>query len=105
MIFPKKCFGCPPFLGYICWPKVVGALLLLPAPLALLFFRRPCPGYCSLDSEGDEPSEDGNCDIVMIATLTKIFVYVASECLRNVMQPIPFLNVIFNILLHKYFER
>ena len=42
MIFPKKCLGCPPFLGYICWPKVVGALLLLSAPLALLSFRRPC---------------------------------------------------------------
>ena len=41
MIFPKKCLGCPPFLGYICWPKVVGALLLLSAPLALLSFRRP----------------------------------------------------------------
>ena len=26
MIFLKKCLGCPPFLGYICWPKVVGAL-------------------------------------------------------------------------------
>ena len=33
MIFSKKCLGCPPFLGYICWPKVVGALLLLSAPL------------------------------------------------------------------------
>ena len=42
MIFPKKCLGCPPFLGYICWPKVVGTLLLLSAPLALLSFRRPC---------------------------------------------------------------
>ena len=41
MIFPKKCIGCPPFLGYICWPKVVGALLLLSAPFALLSFRRP----------------------------------------------------------------
>ena len=42
MIFSKNCLGCPPFLGYICWPKVVGALLLLSALLALLFFRRPC---------------------------------------------------------------
>ena len=42
MIFPKKCLGYPPFLGYICWPKVVGALLLLLAPLALLSFRCPC---------------------------------------------------------------
>ena len=33
MIFPKKCLGCPPFLGYICWPKVIGALLLPSAPL------------------------------------------------------------------------
>ena len=33
MIFPKKCFGCPPFLGYICWSMVVGAFLLLSAPL------------------------------------------------------------------------
>ena len=33
MIFPKRCLGCPPFLGYICWPKIVGALLLLSAPL------------------------------------------------------------------------
>ena len=41
MIFPKKCLGCPPFLRYICWPKVVGAPLLLSAPLALLSFRRP----------------------------------------------------------------
>ena len=41
MIFPKKCLGCPPFLGYICWPKAIGALLLLSAPLALLSFRRP----------------------------------------------------------------
>ena len=41
MIFPKKCLGCPPFLGYICWPKVVGALLLLSAPFALFSFRRP----------------------------------------------------------------
>ena len=40
MIFPKKCLGCPPFLGYSYWPKVVGALLLLSAPLALLSFRR-----------------------------------------------------------------
>ena len=40
MILTKKCLGCPPFLGYICWPKVVGALLLLLAPLALLSFRR-----------------------------------------------------------------
>ena len=46
MIFPKKCLGCPPFLGYICWPKVVGALLLLSGPLALLSFRRPW-GYHS----------------------------------------------------------
>ena len=36
---PQKCPGFPPFLGYICWPKVVGALLLLSAPLALLSFR------------------------------------------------------------------
>ena len=43
MIFFKKCLGCPTFLGYICWPKVVGALLLLSAPLALLYFRRPWP--------------------------------------------------------------
>ena len=33
MIFPKKCLGCLPILGYICWPKKVGALLLLSAPL------------------------------------------------------------------------
>ena len=55
MIFPKKCTGCPPFLGYICWPKVVGAFLLLSTPLALLSFRRPWPkgrgGYESADSE------------------------------------------------------
>ena len=44
MIFPKKCLGCPPFLGCICWPKVVGALLLLSAPLTLLSFQRP---WCS----------------------------------------------------------
>ena len=37
MIFPKKCLGCPPFLGYICWPKVVGALFLLSAT--------PCPTF------------------------------------------------------------
>ena len=34
MIFPKKCLRCPPFLGYICWPKVVGAFLLLSTPLS-----------------------------------------------------------------------
>ena len=38
MIFPKKCLGLPPFLGYICLPKVVGAHLLLSA---LLSFRSP----------------------------------------------------------------
>ena len=43
MIFPKKCLGCPPFLGYICWPKVVGAFLLLPAPL--LYFLSGVPGF------------------------------------------------------------
>ena len=42
MIFPKKCLGCPPFLGYICWPKVVGALLLLSAPLP--YFLSGVPG-------------------------------------------------------------
>ena len=42
MIFPIKCLGCPPFLGYISWRKVVGSLLLLSAHLALLSFRRPC---------------------------------------------------------------
>ena len=46
MIFPKKCLGYPSFLGYIWWPKVVGALLLLSAPLALLCFRRPWPDLC-----------------------------------------------------------
>ena len=35
MIFPKKCLRCPLFPGYICWPKVVGALLLLSAPYFL----------------------------------------------------------------------
>ena len=33
MRFPKKCHECPLCLGDICWPKVVGALLLLSAPL------------------------------------------------------------------------
>ena len=40
MIFHKKCFGCSQFLGCICWPTVVGALLLLSTPLALQSFRR-----------------------------------------------------------------
>ena len=42
MIFSLKWLGCPPFLGYISWPKVVGSPLLLSAPLALLSFRCPC---------------------------------------------------------------
>ena len=33
VLLPRKCLGYPPFLGYIYWPKVVGALLLLSAPL------------------------------------------------------------------------
>ena len=42
MIFPIKFLGCPLFLGYICWPKVVGALLLLSAPLP--YFLSGIPG-------------------------------------------------------------
>ena len=42
MIFPKKFLGCPPFLGYICWPKVAGVLLLLSAPLP--YFLSGVPG-------------------------------------------------------------
>ena len=40
---PKECLGCPPFLGQIRWPKVVGALLLLLAPLP--YYRSGIPGY------------------------------------------------------------
>ena len=46
MIFPKKCLECPPFLGYICWPKVVGVLLLLSVPLP--YFLSGVP-----DNDGD----------------------------------------------------
>ena len=42
MKFPRKCIRCPPFLGYICWPKIVGALLLLLAPLP--YFLSGVPG-------------------------------------------------------------
>ena len=53
MIFAKQLLGCPPFLGYVCWPKVVGALLLLSAPLALLSFWRPwlCSSYDEMKLE------------------------------------------------------
>ena len=55
MILPKKCLGCPLFLGFICWPKVVGALLLLSAPLALLSFRCPCPYRSRVDATDMDP--------------------------------------------------
>ena len=45
MIFPRKCLGCPPFLGYIFWPKVVGALLLLLAPLPYFLSGVPVCNY------------------------------------------------------------
>ena len=46
MILPKKCLGCPPFLGYICWPRVVGALFLLLAPLPYYLFG--VPTFCDM---------------------------------------------------------
>ena len=52
MISPRKCLGCPPFLEYICWPNVVGALLLLSAPLSLLSFRRAWQQECNFGGRG-----------------------------------------------------
>ena len=52
MISLKKCLGCPPFLGYICWRKVVGSLLFLSAPLALLSFRLAWQQECNFGGEG-----------------------------------------------------
>ena len=48
MTFPKKCLGYPPFLGYICWPEVVGALLLLLAPLPYFLSGVPAIIYMTV---------------------------------------------------------
>ena len=51
MIFPKKCLGCPPFLGYTCWPKGAGALLLLSAPLPYFLSGVPDFEYIRLTKD------------------------------------------------------